>query len=166
MNQRFLWIPSTAVTLRQESLTTLRRGGPKIISTNLTATWPKKCQGCPDPFPPSAPTKVTWKVTSNLTVRVTVNSVSRAVTLAVTLTVRPDRRTGDLASGFRLAPAPLGTLSDTPPRPLIPPSQPRREGSGAGVGKTIHKNGAGARQISTIRNSIRLQQKGHCGGKQ
>jgi len=43
--------PSTALTLRQESLNTLRRRGRKIISTNLTATWSTKCQGCPDPFP-------------------------------------------------------------------------------------------------------------------
>ena len=42
--------PSTALTLRQESLNTLRRRGRKIISTNLTATWSTKCQGCPDPF--------------------------------------------------------------------------------------------------------------------
>jgi hypothetical protein len=50
MNQPFLWISSTAVTLRHESLTTLRRRGPKIISTNLTAAWFAKCQGCRDPF--------------------------------------------------------------------------------------------------------------------
>jgi len=46
--------PSTALTLRQESLNTLRRRGRKIISTNLTATWSTKCQGCPDPFPSRA----------------------------------------------------------------------------------------------------------------
>src|SRR5713226_6513109 len=91
----------------------------------------------------SAPTRVTWKVTSNLTVRVTVNSVSRAVTLAVTLTVRPDRRTADFVSQFEFAPAPLDAVPDTPPRPLIPPSQRRRKGSAAEMGKNIHKNGAG-----------------------
>src|SRR5713101_4515703 len=84
---------------------------------------------------------LTCKVTSNFTARVTVDSVTLPVTLAVTLTVRPNRRTADFASQFRPAPAPLETLSDTPPRPLIPPSQPRREGSASGTGKNRLKKG-------------------------
>ncbi len=160
--------PSTAVTLRQESLTTLRRRGPKIISTNLTATWSTKCQGCPDPLlelqqrnrEPSALMKVTWKVTSSLTAKFIVGLVTFAVTLTITFAVRLVSRTPDFALQFGFAPAVLEAVVETPSRPLIPPSQPRREGSAAEMGKTIPKNGAGANPSFEIRTQITLQQCG------
>ncbi len=67
--------PSTALTLRQESLNTLRRRGRKIISTNLTATWSTKCQGCPDPF--RAEFGIVEQGTSNLTDKFIVDLVSK-----------------------------------------------------------------------------------------
>ncbi len=85
--------------------------------------------------------KVTSIVTSKLTARVIVELVSLAVIPAVTLTVRLQRLGGDLASRFRPAPAGLAAVLDTAPRPLIPPSQRRREGSAAGVAKNRPQNG-------------------------
>jgi len=90
---------------------------------------------------------LTSKATINLTKKLIVDVVSFRVTLTITFVVGLASRSADFASQFRLAPAPLETLLDTPPRPLIPPSQPRREGSAAGMGKGNQKNGAGARHI-------------------
>ena len=92
---------------------------------------------------------LTWKLTANLTARVTVDSVTLPVTLAVTLTVRPDQRTADFGWPFRRAPAPLEALSNTPPRPLIPPNHGERD-QRPGLVKTT-QNEAGTSQIFTKR---------------
>ncbi len=98
-----------------------------------TETAPEKAQ--------STLTKLTSKVTPKLTARVIFDWVGLHVTPAVTLTVRFQRRSGELASRFSSTPAALAAVLDTAPRPLIPPSQRRREGSADGVAKTDSKNG-------------------------
>src|SRR5260370_13569807 len=140
---------------------TLRRRGPKIISTNLTATWFAKCQ-----FPRAQSTlmPLTSKVTINLTNKFIVDLVSFGVTQTITFAVSLVSRTPDFASHFGFAPAPLEAVPDTPPRPLIPPSQPRREGSAAGMGKNHSTTKQGRTQILPFQPQITLQQNGHCGG--
>ena len=87
--------------------------------------------------------KVTWTVTSKPTARFIVGLVSLAVIPAVTLAVRFQRPSWDFASRFRPAPAASAAVLDTSPRPLIPPSQRRREGSAGGDGKKQTSKTAG-----------------------
>ena len=91
--------------------------------------------------------KVTPKVTSNLTAKFIVDLVTLAITLTITFAIRLAPRTLDFASPFGLAPAVLEAVLNTPSRPLIPPSQPLREGSAAEMGKTIQKTEQGRAQI-------------------
>jgi hypothetical protein len=107
--------------------------------------------------------KVTSKVTSNLTNKFIVDLVTFAVTLTITFAVRLVSRTLDFASQFGFAPAPLEAVVDTPSRPLIHPSQPRRKGSAAEMGKNIQENGAGANPNFEIKDSNSTSTDGHCG---
>ena len=57
------------------------------------------------------------------------------ITMTITFAIRLLHGSPSSPSQFRLAPALRETAASTPPRPLIPPSQRRREGSADGVAK-------------------------------
>ena len=122
-------------------LSTLLLSSIRLSSLSSTCRPRGTCNGAePSPrrSPPAAQSarlEVTWVVTSKLTASVILELASLPVTQAVTLTVRWQRGSCDFASRFRPASAASEAAVGTTPRSLIPPSQPRREGSASGVGK-------------------------------
>jgi hypothetical protein len=138
--------PSTVLTLRQESLNTLRRRGRKIISTNLTATWSTKCQGCPDPF--------------------------RQVYCGLgNLRCNPDNnlrcKVGVSNPRFRLAiwvrPCSVGSSGGHTISPADPSLPTTEDGISGRDGKKTLKNRSRGEPKSLKQNSNNTQDNGHCG---
>src|SRR5713101_908760 len=80
----------------------------------------------------------------------------------------PDCKARSANWRFRFVISPRPCPAGNTVRHTTPPADPslpttERGISGRGWQKTV-KTGAGGSQISTIKDSIRLQQKGHCGG--
>ncbi len=98
------------------------------------------------------------KLISNLTLSLTNNLIVDLVRFGVTLTIRLaiklSGRSADYPSQFPLAPAASGSPPSTPPRPLIPPSQPRGRDQRSGLQKHRQKTGQGQRKFHSQQRGV------------